>query len=78
MEVEEQLKQLQSRLQEEQARLLGVGGADAAREEDLRAEMLEVLSSAAQHRNEVRYLEQQEERCRDGRRNSARNRAGEG
>lgn len=61
MEVEEQLKQLQRRLQEEQARLLGVEGADAAREEDLRAEMLEVLSSAAQHRNEVRYLEQQEE-----------------
>jgi chromosome segregation protein len=61
-EVDEQLKALQQSLQDEEARLLGVEGASGtAREEDLRAEMLEVLSASAQHRNEVRYLEQQEE-----------------
>lgn len=61
-EVDSQLKDLQLRLQEEQARLQGVeGNSGAALEEDLRAEMLELLSSAAHHRNEIRYLEQQEE-----------------
>jgi chromosome segregation protein len=61
-EVDEQLKALQQSLQDEERRLLGVEGASSsAQEEDLRAEMLEVLSSSAQHRNEVRYLEQQEE-----------------
>jgi len=61
-EVDEQLKALQQTLHDEEARLLGVEGASgSAQEEDLRAEMLEVLSSSAQHRNEVRYLEQQEE-----------------
>lgn len=61
-EVESQLAELQSLLREEEARLIGVGGQMAQlNEEDLRAEMLEVLSASAQHRNEMRYLEQQKD-----------------
>src|SRR5690606_21232371 len=61
-EVEEQIKSLQQSLKDEESRLLGVEGAvGAGNEEDLRAELLDVLSASAQHRNEVRYLDQQEE-----------------
>jgi len=61
-EVEDQLRLLQQQLQEEQTRLHGVEGASGtALEDDLRSEMLETLSAAAHHRNEIRYLEQQEE-----------------
>lgn len=61
-EVDEELQTLQQQLKEEQLRLQSVEGASgAALEEELRAEMLDVLSAAAHHRNEIRYLEQQEE-----------------
>ncbi|WP_141500804.1 chromosome segregation protein SMC [Paenibacillus luteus] len=55
-----QLADLRAKISDEEARLLGVaGGAVADAEETLKGELLEVLSSMAQHRNEIRYAAQQ-------------------
>lgn len=60
--LELQLADLRAKLTEEEANLLGVaGGAVADAEEALKAELLEVLQAMAQHRNEIRYAEQQQE-----------------
>jgi len=60
--LELQLADLRSELAQEEANLLGVaGGTVADAEETLKSELLDVLSAMAQHRNEIRYAEQQQE-----------------
>jgi chromosome segregation protein len=60
--LELQLADLRALIAKEEANLLGVaGGAVADAEETLKGELLEVLSSMAQHRNEIRYAAQQQE-----------------
>lgn len=60
--LELQLADLRSKLAEEESNLLGVaGGTVVDAEETLKGELLEVLSSMAQHRNEIRYAAQQQE-----------------
>ncbi|MGM0880922.1 MAG: chromosome segregation protein SMC [Bacillota bacterium] len=60
--LELQLADLRALIAKEEANLLGVaGGAIADAEETLKGELLEVLSSMAQHRNEIRYAAQQQE-----------------
>ncbi|WP_054029012.1 chromosome segregation protein SMC [Bacillus sp. FJAT-28004] len=57
-----QLADLRAKISDEEARLVGVaGGAVVDAEESLKSELLEVLSSMAQHRNEIRYASQQQE-----------------
>lgn len=60
--LELQLSELKAALAKEEANLLGVSGeAVMDAQERLKAELLEVLSSMAQHRNELRYYAQQQE-----------------
>ncbi len=57
-----ELADLRAQIAAEQDKLLGVTGSTVAgAEETLKAELLEVLSAMAQHRNEIRYAEQQQE-----------------
>ncbi|MFD2116860.1 chromosome segregation protein SMC [Paenibacillus yanchengensis] len=60
--LELELEQLQKQLLEEQERLVGVAESIAMeKQEVLKSELLEVLSTIAAHRNEIRYVNQQEE-----------------
>lgn len=56
------LKQIEAQLTDEEAKLLGVAsGMTRATEEEHKAELLDILNGIAQHRNEIRYVEQQVE-----------------
>ena len=58
--LEAELIDLRSRMQSEESRLAGVaGGSLAEAGESLKGELLDVLSTMAQLRNEIRYSEQQ-------------------
>ncbi len=58
----QELQVLQAKLADEEANLLGVAGNTAPdAEERLKGELLDVLSSMATVRNEIRYAEQQQE-----------------
>lgn len=60
--LELELADLRAKMKEEEFRLLGVAGGTAPdAEETLKSELLEVLSSMAQSRNEIRYAAQQQE-----------------
>lgn len=60
--LELELAELRAKLAAEEANLIGVaGGAVVDAEEKLKSELLDVLSSMAQHRNEIRYATQQRE-----------------
>lgn len=60
--LELELAELRAKLAAEEANLIGVaGGAVVDAEEKLKSELLDVLSSMAQHRNEIRYASQQRE-----------------
>ena len=60
--LEAELIDLRSRMQSEESRLAGVaGGSLAEAGETLKSELLDVLSTMAQLRNEIRYSEQQRE-----------------
>lgn len=61
-ELEERLKSLRLTLAAEEQRMQGVAtGSTQDEEERLKGELLTVLSSAAQLRNEIRYTQQQQE-----------------
>jgi len=60
--LEQTLRDQRERLAQEEAKLFGSSGAaDAEAEERLKSELLDVLSSMASLRNEIRYAEQQRE-----------------
>lgn len=60
--LELELAELRAKMAEEESNLLGVAsGAAPDAEETLKSELLEVLSSMAQLRNEIRYAAQQQE-----------------
>ncbi|MFD0711240.1 chromosome segregation protein SMC [Paenibacillus sp. GCM10027626] len=60
--LEGELAALRERLQQEEAQLLGAAASlSADAEEQLKSELLDVLSGMAQLRNEIRYAMQQEE-----------------
>src|SRR5690606_4915449 len=61
-ELEERLASLRMTLQAEEERMQGVASGSAQdAEERLKGELLDILSSMAQLRNEIRYSEQQQE-----------------
>src|SRR5690606_30224577 len=61
-ELEERLKELRIKLQAEELRMQGVAtGSTQDEEERLKGELLTVLSTGAQLRNEIRYAQQQQE-----------------
>ncbi|CAM4250481.1 chromosome segregation protein SMC [Paenibacillus tarimensis] len=60
--LEQELQTLRQRLEEEESTLIGVaGGMGSDAEEKLKGELLDVLSSMASTRNEIRYADQQKE-----------------
>ena len=60
--LENELQSLRLKLQEEEILLLGTSAsASGDAEESLKSELLDILSSMAQLRNEIRYAVQQEE-----------------
>lgn len=60
--LEQQLEELRQAVEREEKELLGaLGGAGMKAEETLKGELLEVLSTMAQLRNEIRYARQQDE-----------------
>jgi len=61
-ELEERLKELRVKLQAEELRMQGVAtGSTQDEEERLKGDLLTVLSTGAQLRNEIRYAQQQQE-----------------
>lgn len=61
-ELSQALKELQSDVQAEEAKMVGVtGGLSGDKEEQLKGELLTVLNELAQAKNEIRYAEQQTE-----------------
>ncbi|WP_458119211.1 chromosome segregation protein SMC [Paenibacillus sp. Z6-24] len=61
-ELNEQLSQLQQTLSSEEERLTGInGGIQQNQEESLKGDLLELMNTMAQMRNEIRYADQQTE-----------------